>query len=81
MLFFKTYFKYEPAPWSMKKEKLDDALAAISLVYYPDFVNKKYERELLKSTEVAETGASTGQLLCNSKYRKEMTLGNLMAAF
>jgi len=65
----------------MKKEKLDDALAAISQVYYPDFVNKKYERELLKSTEMEETGASISQLLCNRKYSKEMSLGCLMAAF
>ena len=34
---FMYHFKYEPAPWSMKKEKFDDARAAINLVYYPKF--------------------------------------------
>jgi len=35
----------------MKKEKFDDARAAINLLYYGKHADKKYDRELLKSTE------------------------------
>ena len=78
---FLYHFKYEPAPWSMKKEKFDDARAAINLVYYEKFADQKYDRELMKSTEQAEVGAGTKELLCNPKYRKEMFLGICAASF
>jgi len=46
ILIFMYHYKYEPAPWSLKKEKFDDARAAIDLVYYPKYADKKYQREL-----------------------------------
>ena len=36
---FMYYFKYEPPPWSIKKEKFDDAISAINQVYFEDYAS------------------------------------------
>lgn len=49
LLLFATKFKYEPHPWSLKKGKLEDAKAAINLIYFEPFNERVYDNALIKS--------------------------------
>ena len=60
MLMFWSKFKYEPYPWLMKKDRLDEGKKSVECVYFAEFSEQKYNKFVAKSKEHEEIGANIG---------------------
>ena len=63
MLMFWTKFKYEPFPWLMKNDRLDEGKKSVECVYFSEYSEAKYEKFLQKSKQNVEIGANIKELL------------------
>jgi len=60
MLMFWSKFKYEPYPWLLKNDRLDEGKKSVECVYFAEFAEQKYNKFVAKSKENEEIDANIG---------------------